>query len=388
MSRRFDVCFVGLKCYDLLAGTAVPKYLGGIERVFVALAQSLSAGGVRVAFVTYDEGQAGVEVHEGITVLKAHRADAGVPVLRSVHPRMTAIWRAMRRADARYYLQMGAGVETLAVAIGTRGVVRRGARFVYCVASNLDCEKDLRGIPSVPERFLYALGLRTAHSVIAQTEGQAVMLRDNFGLGSQVIPMPFEASAGGGGDSGQLAPHEPQNAGATPTEQAIDILWVGRTVEVKRMEWLLDLAGLMPEAVFHVVGTANQDSAYSRALVSRARKLTNVRVHGRLSQAELLARYRSAFVLCCTSSLEGFPTTFLEAWKLGIPVVTTFDPDRIVEGMEVGASAATVPGLQAAILRLRRDPELYERMGRNAAALYKSRFSPQAIVRQYLEFLG
>ncbi|MGH8192870.1 MAG: glycosyltransferase family 4 protein [Woeseiaceae bacterium] len=390
MSRRFDLCFVGLKCYDLLADKAVPKYLGGIERVFVALAKSLSASGLKVAFVTYDEGQNDVDLHDGITVFKAHGADAGVPVLRLLHPRMTAIWRAMKKADARYYLQMGAGVETLAVAFAVRGLIK-DARFVYCVASNLDCEKDLRGIRSVHERFLYSLGLRQAHSIVAQTERQAAMLQENFGLGSHVIPMPCEVlSTESNGDTmaGNGVSVQTGSGRASASNGPLNVLWVGRTVAMKRLEWLLDLALLMPEAEFHVIGTANQDSEYSKGLVVRARQLANVHVYGRLSQADLVLRYRSAFVLCCTSSLEGFPTTFLEAWKVGVPVVTTFDPDRIVERMDVGISVATIPELQRAILQLQGDSKLYDRLSRNSEGLYRNQYSPEAIVRQYLEFIS
>ena len=391
MSRRFDLCFVGLKCYDVLAGKPVPKYLGGIERVFVALAKSMSASGLDVAFVTYDEGQDDVEVHDGITVLKAHDADAGVPVLRLLHPRMTAVWRAMRSANARYYLQMGAGVETFAVAAGVRAMVRNGSRFVYCVASNLDCEKELRGIDSRHERLLYPLGLRRAHHVVAQTESQAAMLRSNFGLEARVIAMPFEALAPGA--DGEAAADETL-AGRRLLDRAeaafagFDVLWVGRVVEPKRLEWLLELAELMPEATFHVVGTANKASDYSRNLVARATRLANVRVHGRLSQQDLAAFYAGAFVLCCTSSVEGFPTTFLEAWKVGVPVVSTFDPDGIIERRQAGVAVDSVGELRSAILELRSDRDRYVLLSRNAAELYREQYAPDAIVRRYVELLS
>ena len=34
-------------------------------------------------------------------------------------------------------------------------------------------------------------------------------------------------------------------------------------------------------------------------------------------------------MLLSTSDFEGFPNTFLEAWSVGLPIVSTFDPDTV-----------------------------------------------------------
>ena len=52
-----DICFIGLKCYDLLNGAAVPRFLGGIEKQLVTMAKGLAEKGYRVAFITYDHRQ-------------------------------------------------------------------------------------------------------------------------------------------------------------------------------------------------------------------------------------------------------------------------------------------------------------------------------------------
>lgn len=378
-SHQHDICIVGLKCYDLLARNPVPKYLGGIERILVAFARSLVASGVRVAFVTFDEGQPDIETLEGITVIKAHDAQAGLPLLRLVHPRMTYIWKAMRKADAPLYLNMGAGVEAFAVAQGVRFLPK--ARFVYCTASNMDCEAELSGIYVQHEKFLYRRALEQVDLLTCQTQVQADMMADNYGLSADVIPMPSEAI----GDSKTVT-----KLHSVPVKKANDelnFIWVGRTVEVKRIEWYLDVAERFPQGHFHIVGSANQDSEYAKTQVERAMALSNVTVHGRVSDEALFELYQSADALCCTSVVEGFPTTFLEAWKIGLPIVTTFDPDNIVADNKVGFSVNSVDEFVKSLQKLSTDAASYENMSRAGLELYRTRFSPQSTVTRYIELL-
>lgn len=372
--KRHDVCIVGLKCYDLLARNPVPKYLGGVERILVAFARSLVFKGLRVAFVTFDEGQPDVEILDGITVIKAHDAEAGMPLLRLVHPRMTFVWRAMAKANARTYIEMGAGVETFAAAMGARRVP--GSRFIYCVASNMDCEAELSGIHVAHEKLLYRRGLQMADQIVCQTQTQAEMLQQHYGRSSAVILMPSEEMKQ---EALRTQAHKPEG---------FDLIWVGRTVDVKRIEWYLDIAEQLPEARCHIVGSANQDSDYARTQMARAEALSNVVVHGRISDDDLFALYQGAFALCCTSLIEGFPTTFLEAWKLGVPVVTTFDPDGVVAESGAGAAATTVAECVQALKALRDDDTGYKSASLAGLQLYRARFSPEAIMNQYLELLN
>ena len=100
------------------------------------------------------------------------------------------------------------------------------------------------------------------------------------------------------------------------------VLWVGRISEQKRFEWLLDIAERCPDIAFDVVGAASAESDYSSTLIQRATGVPNVKMHGWVPYAEMTWYYRNCHILCCTSAYEGFPNTFLEAWALGIPVIS------------------------------------------------------------------
>ncbi len=376
MSERYDICIVGLKCFDLLNNVAIPKYLGGIEKLLVTLARGLSADGLKVAFVTFDEGQSDALEIDGITVYKAYKPDTGIRGLRFVYPKMTSIWQAMRRANAGVYLQMGAGVETAVTAIGTR-MLGGEKRFIYCSGSDSDCLSELPLIDSKIEKFFYRWGLKNANEVVTQTQKQQIMLRQAFGNVSAVIPMPYESSLG----------VQPVSAEQRALE-SVSALWVGRVVEVKRLELLVEIATQLPQVAFHVVGTANSVSDYAKKVLSEAEQVSNITIHGRISDLALAELYNKCWLLCNTSSLEGFPTTFLEAWSYGLPVVTTFDPDSVVVNNNVGLVAKDKQSFVDLIEMLVEDEEQYLSLAVNAKRLHTDKYTFNAILPRYRELIA
>lgn len=367
---RYDVCLVGLKCLDYLTGSSTHRFLGGIERQLALLGKLLAADGLRVAFIVYDHGQGELTRSDGVDVHAAYAPEAGLPGLRFVHPRGTALWSTMRRVDARVYLQMGASDETGKVALGRR--LLRGSRsFVYFVASDGDCAPELPSIRQRRARVLYRYGLARADRVIAQTARQQALLEHHFGIRSFIARLPIipQVSAAAGAPAGRR------------------VLWVGRFAPVKRVEMLLAAAERCPELHFDVVGTANTQSDYERALVSRAAGLPNVEVHGRISDGRLWRLYAEASVLCCTSQIEGFPTTFLEAWSVGLPVVTTFDPDGLVAEQGLGSVVSSLEQLSTSLRASTDSVPCRARWSQNALRFYEAHYSPRSCLPRLRELI-
>jgi glycosyltransferase involved in cell wall biosynthesis len=76
--------------------------------------------------------------------------------------------------------------------------------------------------------------------------------------------------------------------------------------------------------------------------------------------------------------LEGFPTTFLEAWSCGLPVVTTFDPDGIVARQGLGRVVTTVDELVAQ-LRALPNTEACSQMSRAAKNYFSENYSVETV---------
>ena len=152
-------------------------------------------------------------------------------------------------------------------------------------------------------------------------------------LGSEVvIPILFEP--------GSLGPAAA--AGEPPRSGPPTLLFVGRLAPHKRQDELIRLVALLrrnrvPEARLVLVGEPLNPN-YLTALQELAEQVAPgaVTFASGLSDGELAAQYRAAHLFVCLSEHEGFCIPLLEAFHLGVPVVT-----RPVGGIpEVAGDAA------------------------------------------------
>ena len=105
---------------------------------------------------------------------------------------------------------------------------------------------------------------------------------------------------------------------------------------------------------------------------------------GALGRTNLDALYADSKLLCNTSLFEGFPTTFLEAWSHGIPVVSTFDSE-IVTKNGLGRIATDVDGIVGALRELVADDLVYEQMSKAGARYYAANYAVPVVARRFRE---
>ncbi len=358
MSAKTSICLIAHNAYGAIAGGS-SGFIGGVERQTSLMAKWLAQRGHQVSLLTWDEGQDDDLVIDGVRVIKICRARAGLPGLRFFHPRWTGLVAAMRQADAEVYYQNCGEEVTGQAALWCR---RHDRRFIYSVAFDPDCDVRLPAMPNRRERILYRYGLTHADRVIVQTRKQQAMLREGFGLDSQILPMPCPG------------PQDEEYVKRTlPPAGRQRVLWAGRIVEQKRPDRLLDLAEACPDLAFDVVGPwyDRATNPYSYAIQERARGLANVTVHGAIPRQQMSEFYRTASCLLCTSDAEGFPNTFLEAWSFGLPLVSTFDPDNLIASRGFGRIERDTEGLGRAIRALFGSPQAWQRASVDARDYYR-----------------
>ena len=303
-SARPHVCFVAPFAWPVLAADPRIAEIGGAEVQQTLLARLFAAEGYRVSMICLDYGQPERAVIDGITVHRAYRPEAGVPLLRYVHPRLTGMWRAMQQADADIYYCRAAGGLLYYVAEFCR---RRGKRSIYAGASDIDFAVDLSSkIRYARDRWLYRRGLERVDAIVAQSEAQRAECRMNLGREALVIPSCY------------VPPRERSRSKARGDR----VLWVGMIRKHKRPELILELARRLPHRRFVVVGGPGRNSAelFNR-MRQEAARLPNVELKGFLPLPEVEPHFDAAGVFVNTSSIEGMPNTFLQAWARGVPTV-------------------------------------------------------------------
>lgn len=331
MSGLPSICIVSHRAYGAITGGA-SGHAGGVEHQTALTARWLAARGYDVQLVVWEEGSTGEERIEGVRVIKVCRESAGVRGLRFFHPRWTTLNAALAAADADLYYHNCGEYVTGQIAMWCR---RHGRRFVFSVASDPECDAALPMMQQ-RERLLYRYGLRRADAIITQTRRQRQMLREGFGLESTVLPMP--------------CPGMPAFRPAAARDEPVRVVWVGRFSPEKRLGMLAEIASALPQIQFEVIGPSRDDVAEAADLAP-LRALPNVAVRGRMAREQMGRVYRGATALLCTSTYEGFPNTFLEAWGHGVPVVSTVDPDGLLSEHGLGLTAPDAPGLAAHLRR-------------------------------------
>lgn len=318
-----SVCFVAPNNYAVLAGRGDIQQIGGAEVQRVLIACELVKRGWRVSFITLDHGQPDGIEHDGIRVFKMCGKHDGLPGLRFLYPRWSSLCDAMQRADADIYIQRTSGVETGQTAMWAQA---NGKRFIYSVANDPECDHRLGAKRTWRERWFYKYGLLRADRVVAQTNLQQRMLRENFGIEATVIrscaPDPGDPFA---------------NSNRDEAFAARRVLWVGRFSRQKRIDRLPAIAKACSDIQFDVVGAGSNLTKEIATAVEELKRLPNVTLHGFVPYGELPPFYERAALLLCTSDWEGYPNTFMEAWSRGVPVVTTVDPDGVVARHETGS---------------------------------------------------
>jgi glycosyltransferase involved in cell wall biosynthesis len=217
---------------------------------------------------------------------------------------------------------------------------------------------------------MYRYGIRHSSTVIVQTEYQRQLLQKEFGLSSVQLPMPCV----GPSDAEFRAPAFPAD---------MRVVWAGRLDPQKRLEWYLDVAERLPTIRFDIAAAGEVLGGYRTGLMERAKRISNIKWLGTVMREQMSSVYRGALCLCCTSLHEGFPNTFLEAWSLGTPLVTSFDADRIVERHDLGGTGKSVADLAAAIQKLATDRAAWVSASRNAREYFVERHSIDAAMPRF-----
>jgi glycosyltransferase involved in cell wall biosynthesis len=301
--------------YDHSRGRA-----GGAERQMMLLGHALAARGIRVAHIVFEPREP-IDPPSHLTLIY-RRDDAGDRSIVGGALEAARIWRALHAAHARIVV-----VRTATPALGIVALFckLRGRRLIFSSASNSNFTEEA-GDRSYSGK-LYRLGVRLADIVVVQSQDQVTLARRAFPRLRHVVHIPSFCETSG------LSENDANEREA--------FLWIGRLAPKKRPLRYVDLARAVPDASFIMIPIQERRmSGELQELRDAAEDVPNLEILEPVPHAELMALISRAVAVVNTSSLEGMPNVFLEAWARGVPALSLeFDPDGVIAQRELGVVA-------------------------------------------------
>lgn len=227
-------------------------------------------------------------------------------------------------------------------------------KLVFLGASDADFKPEEELISNKISRIIYRKGLKNTDCFVLQNDTQKKLLQKNYGDKNYIIiPNIWPLN----------------NDEKNELERDIDFLWVGNFRELKRPEWFIKLAEENPNHKFVMVGGDIDGDLYKKCK-ERALKCKNLSFLGSVDFDNVNQLFRRTKIYVCTSSIEGFPNTFLQSWSNKIPVITTFDPSDIVKTNNLGICVDDYDNLKNITSTLIENISLQEEIKENIAKYF------------------
>jgi glycosyltransferase involved in cell wall biosynthesis len=354
---------------------------GGAELQTVLLARALAARGMRVAHIVFPVDGPAPTAPPSPSVIERGPDRGDLPLVGGVAEALS-IWRSMARADASVYVFRTGRSRLL---VGAMFCQAHRRKLVFAGANDLDFAfEESRSIDS--PTHAYRAALRRTDAIVAQTQHQLELIRQGLGEDQRATMVPSFV--------------EP----AAPTTCEPDgFIWIGRLVPYKQPLEYVRLAEALPDRRFRMVfpSAENQPEeaqeisrAFVEELRSAAQQLPNLELIGQVQRDRVLQLIERSFAVVSTSTHEGMPNVFLEAWARAVPVLSLqCDPGGQIEahaaGQVAGGAHQQLVELAASVSR---DQSLRQRLGRNGRSYVNEAHDPVAVGDQWMalfdELLG
>jgi glycosyltransferase involved in cell wall biosynthesis len=247
---------------------------------------------------------------------------------------------------------------------------QHGRGLVFRLAHDTDADPKRLLIRYRRDKWLYAYGLRRSHAVLSQHSAQQSALLSNYGVKSTVADMLVD----------------PPASEYDLSRRDVQVLWVNNLRDFKRPELAVELARRLPGWYVHMVGGPQPGFQTLYETIHReAAAVPNLIFHGRVPYHDVGNFYDRARVFVNTSDTEGFPNSYLQSWRRGVPVVAFFDPDGLICREGLGYAVGSMEEMQQAVERLLTDDDEWHRISARCCDYMERHHGDDVVLKPYLD---
>lgn len=415
--RKLKICFIGLYTYPLFNSDCVSPFGGSEVRISLLAKELARRGQLDVSLIVFDHGQPRIEMREQVRVIswvgkhcmvnvypneanqtgngKSSFAEKLKPCLPSFAWKFLqfirrvkrqlhifgkigahSIWRSdiktFDEVNADVYITAGNGELTADIVYYCKA---KGKKFILLSGSDLDFDPDIKSnsqyvTPYGVNGFLMQYTLDHADAFILQTERQRDLLREHFQRDGVVIRNPIDMTQ-------KFQPAQNSNV----------VLWVGKSDLVKRPELAMKLAKEFPQYDFTLIMSFSNENIHLETLTI-AKSLPNVTILPYIPYEKVEEIYAKAGLLVNTSVFEGFPNTFLQAAKYGVPILSlNVDPAGMLTEYGCGRYCNGNFELMRSALEELMMKDIHARAGANGLEYVRRYHDKTHIAKQFEETL-
>jgi glycosyltransferase involved in cell wall biosynthesis len=248
-------------------------------------------------------------------------------------------------------------------------------KFVYRLASDKDADERIKNKARGIKLVLYNLGLMNSQYICTQNRYQQKKLVDKFPrkkIFTLYNPVIFQD------DFFPLSKKERSY-----------IAWTGNFRKEKNLKALYEVAVACKDMNFKIAGTETPEiDDETRRFIELLKRLSNVDFIGYIKRADINNLLSHAYALLNTSYFEGFSNTFLEAWAVGTPVISTINvnPDNIIREHSLGMIAENFSEIARCVdLLLQKSDEEYNHLAQRCKKYLVENHDAQKLAKEFIE---
>lgn len=362
---------IGIYSYNIyyLFTTDQEKGTGGAEYQLIKLAKLLKARGYEIVFFVGDVFAAEEEIIDSFRFIKCVNKNN-----KHFIDKLKYLIQGLIKGDIDILLERGSSNFSLVFALYS---LLFRIKYVFSGASDINFAKDEID-PAFQSKFhqrLFLFSLRLAKRIIVQKKSQQHLVKKNLNLHSEVINN-----------------FPPDLVSEDSIKKLWDVVWVSNIIPYKNPEIFIEIACVLPNYNFLMIGGA-RDENYFKIIKESAFSVPNLTFMGFIRQEEVSKLIKQSRILINTTIVkgkyeEGFPNSFLQAWQVGVPVVSLIsNPDNILENENIGICSKTTHNMVNDIRSLLESSDLYNKLSNNSKAYIEREHDENYILKQYLGVL-